>query len=186
MQDKEVYLLLTDTGTWLTRLIKLYTKKPFNHASIAFDEQLKQVYSFGRKTPKNPFIGGFVQEDIKGGIFKQATGVVYSISITEDQWKKMQNYIQQLQAEKDHYRYNFIGLFGFLLKRPIKRKNAFFCSQFVAAILQESNVIQFNKPISLISPYDLQTTESFQFVYEGKLQEFSSQTNDRLQVADYA
>ena len=67
MTEKKVYILLTDTGTLFTKLIKLYTKKPYNHASISFDLELLEVYSFGRKTARNPFIGGFVKEDVNKG-----------------------------------------------------------------------------------------------------------------------
>ncbi len=175
VQQKEIYLLLTDTNSWLTRLIKLYTKKPYNHASIAFDEKLEHVYSFGRKAPKNPFIGGFVKENIHEGLFKHANGVIYSISITEEQWQLINQYIQNIYAEKDAYRYNFIGLFGFLLKRPINRKNAFFCSQFVATVLQESNVVKFNKPAPLVTPHDLEDAGIFHLVYQGKINAYYNQ-----------
>ncbi len=179
VQQKEIYLLLTDTRSWFTRLIKFYTKKPYNHASIAFDQELEQVYSFGRKAPKNPFIGGFVKENMNEGLFKHANGVIYSVSVTEEQWQKIQQYIRKINAEKDAYRYNFIGLFGFLLKRPINRKNAFFCSQFVATVLQESNVTQFSKPIPLVTPYDLQKADVFQLVYKGEIKEYCKQPQVR-------
>lgn len=39
-------------------------QEPLNHVSIALDRELTEVYSFGRKQPDNPFIGGFVKEDI--------------------------------------------------------------------------------------------------------------------------
>ncbi|MDF2789985.1 MAG: hypothetical protein K0S80_3083 [Neobacillus sp.] len=42
-KEKQMYLLLTNTGSFLTKLIKLYTKKPYNHASIASDSQLSEV-----------------------------------------------------------------------------------------------------------------------------------------------
>lgn len=65
MTEKQVYILLTNTGSLLTKLIKIYTKKPYNHASIAFDRNLSEVYSFGRKAARNPFIGGFVKDRIE-------------------------------------------------------------------------------------------------------------------------
>src|SRR3954453_12785465 len=136
MGEKEIYLLLTDTGTILTRLIKSYTKKPYNHASIVFDTELVEVYSFGRKTAKNPYIGGFVREDIHSILFKQADCAIYSLTITNDEFQKMYQYIQEIAAQKEYYRYNFIGLFGVPFNKPIKRKNAFFCSQFVASVLK--------------------------------------------------
>ena len=124
--EKKVYLLFTNTGSFLTKLIKLYTKKPYNHASIAFDSDLKEVYSFGRKAAGNPFIGGFVKEDVRAGLFKQADCSIYSFTVTEDQLQKMYDYIEKIEAQKKQYRYNFLGLFGVMWNTPIDRKKAFF------------------------------------------------------------
>lgn len=177
MKEKEVYILLTNTGSILTKLIKLYTKKPYNHASIAFDSHLSEVYSFGRKTARNPFIGGFVKEDVRTGLFKQADCAIYSITVTESQIQKMKYYLQEIEDKKKQYRYNFLGLFGVMFNKPIKRNNAFFCSQFVAFLLKKSNIIDFHKPISLIAPYDLQTVSKIQFLYEGKLKGYRNEEN---------
>ena len=176
MRDKKVYILLTDTGTVFTRLIKLYTKKPYNHASISFDTELTEVYSFGRKTARNPFIGGFVKEDVKRGLFKRADCAIYSIKVTEIDLQKMQSYLTEIEAQKKYYRYNFLGLFGVLFNKPLRRKKAFFCSQFVASILNECSSVDFEKPLSLIAPNDLQSIGSLQFEYEGKLTSY--QTNN--------
>ena len=183
MGEKEIYLLLTDTGTILTRLIKSYTKKPYNHASIVFDTELVEVYSFGRKTAKNPYIGGFVREDIHSVLFKQADCAIYSLTVTNDEFQKMYQYIQEMAVKKEYYRYNFIGLFGVLFKKPIKRKNAFFCSQFVASVLKESNVIDFEKDLSLVEPSDLPHSANFQLIYEGRLKDYQNRgMKGRVQV----
>ncbi|EQB39039.1 MULTISPECIES: hypothetical protein [Virgibacillus] len=175
MNDKQIYILLTDTGTWFTKLIKCYTRKPYNHASIAFDEELEKVYSFGRKKRRNPFIGGFIKEDIQTGLFKQASGAIYSFTITNEQWNKMNAYVQEIQQEQDNYRYNLLGVFGILLQIPIKRRNAFFCSQFVATVLKKSNVIEYHKPPALITPHDLLSNEVFELVYKGKLKAYQKE-----------
>jgi hypothetical protein len=175
MKDKQVYILLTDTGTIFTKLIKLYTKKPYNHASISFDSELSEVYSFGRKTERNPFVGGFVKEDVKEGIFKQADCAIYSFTVSESQMQKLKQYIQKI--EKEDYRYNFLGLFGFIVNKPIKRKKAFFCSQFVASVVKECNVISFDKSPSLITPNDLLKISKFELVYEGKLKAYHNNNN---------
>lgn len=169
MTEKKVYILLTDTGSFLTRLIKLYTKKPYNHASISFDSELSEVYSFGRKTARNPFIGGFVRENLKSGLFKQASCAIYSFTVSEEKIKKMKRYIEEIEKQKEYYRYNFLGLFGFLCNKPIKREKALFCSQFVASVLKECNTLDFKKPLPLIAPSDLQELPELKLVYEGKL-----------------
>lgn len=174
IREKTIYILLTDTGSILTRLIKTYTNKPYNHASIAFDTELLEVYSFGRKTARNPLIGGFVKEDLNWDIFKQANCAIYSLTVTYEEYQYMYQYIQDLAAKKKDYRYNFIGLFGVMFQKPINRKNAFFCSQFVASVLQKSKSVEFEKDIGLVQPCDLPLSAEFQLVYQGKLQEYTN------------
>lgn len=169
MKEKRIYLILTDTGTLFTRLIKLYTNKSYNHASISSDVDLIKVYSFGRKTAKNPFIGGFVHEDMKSSLFEQASCAIYSYTVSDGQMQKMHDYIQKLEEQKQLYRYNFLGLFGVLFNKPFNRKHAFFCSQFVASVLHECDILDFQKPLSLVTPHDLLEAGNFQLVYQGKV-----------------
>lgn len=167
--SKKVYIILTDTGTLFTRCIKLFTRKPHNHASISFDPQLNEVYSFGRRKPSNPFIGGFVKENVQHDFFRNSRCIIYSISVTEAQYEKMKNKIEQMEIEQRNYRYNLLGLLFILFKIQYNRKNAYFCSQFVASILHDSGVLLFNKPPCLITPYDLLDEYKMERVYEGKL-----------------
>ncbi|SOC18060.1 hypothetical protein SAMN05880501_11028 [Ureibacillus xyleni] len=169
MERKKIYLLFTDTGSMLTKMIKLYTKKPYNHASIVFDEQLMEVYSFGRKKPRNPFVGGFVYEDVRQGLFINARCAIYSCNVTEDQIEKMRSFINKIEKEKHLYRYNLLGLISFIINKPLHRKNAYFCSEFVARVLNEGELLSFQKPHALISPYDLQNIEALKLEYEGQL-----------------
>lgn len=48
---KKIYIILTFTGTALSRIIKFATKVEFAHVSIALDEELNEMYSFGRINP---------------------------------------------------------------------------------------------------------------------------------------
>lgn len=169
MGRKKVYLLLTDTGTIFTRMIKLYTKKPYNHASIAFDNNFREVYSFGRKKPRNPFIGGFVNEDVRQGLFKNARCAIYSFEVTDEQISSMKYFINKIDNEKHLYRYNLLGLITFILNKPYQRKRAFFCSEFVAKVLNEGKIIEFKKPLSLVSPHDLQSIKTIELEFEGQL-----------------
>ncbi|MEB6550126.1 hypothetical protein MXL46_13610 [Heyndrickxia sporothermodurans] len=169
MNQRKIYLLLTDTGTMFTRMIKLFTQEPLNHASLALDDQLFEVYSFGRKKIRNPFIGGFVKENIRSELFKQANCAIYCCTVTDEQYKKMRRKIRKMEMNKQKYKYNLIGLIGVLFKIEIERKNAYFCSQFVASVLTETGVVMMNKPIAFVKPHDLKEFPTFELVYEGKL-----------------
>jgi hypothetical protein len=90
----------------------------------------------------------------------------------------MDRYIQEITALKENYRYNLLGLFGVVFNKPVKRKNAFFCSQFVASVLKESNIIDFEKDLSLIEPSDLPHSAKFQLIYEGRLKDYNNRLMD--------
>ena len=68
---KKVYIILTHTGTIVSRIIRCYTGHEFSHVSISLDEELTKMYSFGRLNPYNTFIGGFVNERLNSGTFKR-------------------------------------------------------------------------------------------------------------------
>lgn len=176
LEEKKIYIVLTDTGTVLTRLIKLYTKKPYNHASISFDAYLTEVYSFGRKRPHNPFIGGFVKENVRSFFFEDAGCAIYSLMATETDIANMEYYINKIEAEKNAYHYNFLGLFGVMFNKPLKREKAFFCSQFAATVLNHCEGVTFDKHFALITPNDLTRIQDITLEYEGKMEEYTSQT----------
>ncbi|AXI10706.1 hypothetical protein CUC15_17930 [Oceanobacillus zhaokaii] len=172
MKEKTIYFLFTDTGTVLSRTIHYCMRTSYNHVSISYDSTLKNVYSFGRKNPNNPFIGGFVKEDIQSEFFKKSECAIYRYQLSEAEYQSIIRNIEEIEARKQDYKYNFIGLFGILLQIEIKRKNAFFCSQFVATVLKDSERFQFGKPASLTTPADLRMSEGMQLIYQGRLEDY--------------
>ncbi|WP_257350677.1 hypothetical protein [Pseudalkalibacillus decolorationis] len=179
MRNKHVYVLLTDTGTLFTRMIKLYTKCPFNHASIAFDNKLEELYSFGRKDQSNPFVGGFVKENIETELFRRAKCAVYRCSVTEFEYHLLRRNIQKYERSERDYKYNLLGLFGILFNIEINRKNAFFCSQFVATLLDENGLSVVDKPLTLVTPNDFKVACQLSLVYEGELRIYPSVRSDK-------
>jgi hypothetical protein len=70
-----------------------------------------------------------------------------------------------------------------LFQKPIKRKNAFFCSQFVASVLKESKVIDFeDEELSLVKPSDLTHLANFELVFEGGLNDYQGIIDEEIQV----
>ncbi|WP_019639725.1 hypothetical protein [Paenibacillus fonticola] len=82
-KDIQIYILLSSRRTIVTKMIGLYTRAPYNHASIAFDSELREVYSFGRKHPLIPVFGGIVKENIHSVVFEKATCAMKGINKTK-------------------------------------------------------------------------------------------------------
>lgn len=169
---KKIYIILTNTGTLLSKAIALYTRKDLNHASIAFDDQLHEVYSFGRKQQHNPFIGGFVRENVAEGIFRDADCMVFSCEVSEEEYHKMRRKIRQIERRKELYKYNFIGLFAVALKIGYQRDRAFFCSQFVATVVNEGGVRMFAIQPNMVQPHHFMKVPFLIQEYEGDLQTY--------------
>lgn len=180
--EKPIFIVLTDTGTWFTRMIRLYTKAPLNHTSIAFDPELTEVYSFGRKRPGNPFVGGFVKEDFCGELFRDATCAVYRCVIDERQYSQIRSNIRRFEREAHLYRYNLLGLFGVMFNIQIKRDYAFFCSQFVAFLFEQAGLRIVPKNPSLTTPSDFERAEQLKLIYSGKLRDFIGGNRDPLEL----
>ncbi|WP_308315045.1 hypothetical protein [Bacillus sp. M6-12] len=172
---EKMYILLTNTGTNLSKIIKSYTKEPYNHASISFTSDLSELYSFGRKTPNNPLDGGFVKENIYFGTYRkypETTCALYEIEVTKRQKEKMIRMIKLFQKNESFYFYNFIGLFGVVFNEPINRESSYFCSQFVATVFKEAGIYLWEKEPGLLTPTDLSRAKELNPLYEGKLYEY--------------
>ena len=122
---KKIYIILTYTGTILSKIVKVYTRKEYSHVSISLDEDLTKMYSFGRLYPYNPFLGGFVHEGLDRGTFKRFKKTktkIYSLEIPEEKYDKIEEIIQAVQSKKNAYKFNLIGLLGISLGVKIKRE----------------------------------------------------------------
>lgn len=169
MEKTTIYFIFTDTGTNLSRIINYCTRKSLNHVSIGFDRDLKEVYSFGRIEPHNPFSGGFVREDIHSEFLRDSNSEIYSFELTRSECEKILGHIRKIELDRKHYRYNFIGLIGVLLQIEIRRKRAFFCSEFVATVLSDIDSIKLGKPNCFVTPADIRSQIDMELIYKGRL-----------------
>ena len=169
---KKIYIILTFTGTILYRLVRLWTRDEYCHVSIALDKDLNDIYSFGRINPYNPFKGGFVKEGLDIGTFKRfknTKSAIYSLDVSNIQYRRVIKKIKQFKKNKDKYKFNFIGVLSVALKKPFKRENSFYCSEFVRHILLEAQ-IDLKLP-ELVKPMDFQQ-ESMELIYTGLLRNY--------------
>ncbi|WP_234032777.1 hypothetical protein [Paenibacillus faecalis] len=173
--QNNIYVLLTDTGTRFTRLIKRYTLAPYNHASLALDNGLKEVYSFGRKCATNPWFAGFVQEDVYEGVYRHFPAtrcVVLRLNVSGKQRAELKQLLQHYKRNKECYKYNLLGLLFLTMKISFAPQNAYFCSQFVAEVLRRIDVNLWDKPSALVTPNDFLIHPMFEIIYEGLLYDY--------------
>lgn len=176
-QDKYIYLVFSNTYTWLARALKYFQPSKYVHTSIGFTEDFSEIYSFGRTQPNNPFSGGFVKENLYDGVYKmnkQSSCQIFRIPVTDEQYEGLKKDIEYFYAHRHEYRYNFIGLFGVLFNRPIKRQKHYFCSQFIYKLLNKHHIFDLDKQPELVQTIDLMGIENKALIYEGLIVEIKT------------
>lgn len=171
----KVYIIATQTGTWLSQTLKLVTKAKYNHISISFNKNLNSMYSFGRKKAYNPFIGGLVQESPHWGTFKRFPNTItkiVSLEISLDDYLKMKKYVEDMYSHKDDYHYNLLGVFLGYFNKAYDRDNYYYCSEFVEEVLAVGNLIGSNDFGVVVKPVDILTIPENKIIYEGLLKDY--------------
>lgn len=171
---KKIYIVLTHTGTVLSQVIKKYTNDEFSHVSISLDRELRKMYSFGRLNPRNPFIGGFVHEGINHGTFKRfkkTQTAIYSLLITDEQYKKIENVINYMKENKDNYNFNVIGLFAVAVHKKITSNKSFYCAEFVKFAFDQAK-LDLSLP-DMVKPEHFKYIDNIRLEYKGKLKDYN-------------
>ena len=176
---KEIYIVVSQTGTILSRILKLITGSKYNHASISVDESLSTMYSFGRLNAYNPLWGGFVKESPFFGTFKRfhkTKVVVLSLSVTEEQYSQLNQFLQYMYEHKRDYHYNYLGLLLAWFRIAYTEKNSYYCSEFVRAMLDKFDIVSENRFEKIVKPMCfLKNIPEGKVVYSGSLKEYAHQ-----------
>lgn len=142
-QNRQLYIVISQTGTLLSRILKQITGAEYNHASISLSRDLERMYSFGRRHPYNPFWGGFVIESPRTGTFKRFSEtkvLVLSVSVTEEQHAELKEMLDVMWKRRRKYSYNYIGLCLAYFHVVWKQEGCYYCSEFVGELLTKSRV----------------------------------------------
>lgn len=172
---KSIYVVISRTGTFLSKIIKRLTGDRYTHAALSFDGDLNIMYSFGRKFAYFPFYGAFVKESANFGTMKRfpyADIAVIELTLDDQKYEDVKNYITNMYANRKKYGYNYKGLF--LAKRGIvvRRENRFYCSEFVKDILERFEIISDGELTDAVRPAEMLNIKCGKVVYRGKLCEF--------------
>lgn len=175
--DKNIYIVITQSGTSISKILKFFTKKDYNHVSISLCEDLKEMYSFGRIKPSNPLIGGFVIESAHSGTFKRfpnTKAIVLCLPIKEESYNGIEKTIKDMLEIQKEYKYNFLGILLSHINIHINFKRHFYCSEFVCHVLKINNVQVPKSQGKVLHPMEFMETPNASKIYDGILKEYSA------------
>jgi hypothetical protein len=197
MNKRYLYVVLLRTNTFLSRSIHILKKDKYTHAMLATRDDLVELYSFARKSARNPFIGGFKCETVSGGVYcrmDELPGAIIRLAVTAKQFRDTVALIEQFKARANYYKYNYIGMLSSGLVNFRAGERRFFCSEFVYYVLCSAGIVDFGIPRHKVRPQMLMNLGG-KIIYEGDLhtyywhkqqQDMPSSVYDTLPPFDYS
>jgi hypothetical protein len=176
---KSLYIVLSHSGTRVSKFFSLTTGFIYSHVSISLDKELNQLYSFGRRNLYIPLISGFVREIKNQGVYKihqNTPCMVFELPVSDEEYERAQEVITSFIEEKEKYKYNILGLPMLFFNIPYRREHHFTCSQFVACVLYKAGIIDISKgdkDYTVYTPEDFYNFPTKSLVYSGVLQEYN-------------
>lgn len=173
--EQQIYLVVTQTGTILSRILKIITGAEYNHVSLSLDPKLRRMYSFGRRHPYNPFWAGFVRESPRAGTFKRfykTDAVVLSIGVDEDTYEELKELLEGMYQRRDEYHYNSVGLVLAAFGLRFRPRNSYYCSEFVSELLKRFKIVNDGELNEIVKPIHFLALSETSEVYRGRLRKY--------------
>ena len=168
---KTIYILLTRSGTLLSKLVYAVTGASYTHASMAFDEELNCLYSSTRKNGYTMFPAGPSKEYLNRGVFRlrgDAPCALYALEVTDEAYVRARRRAEHMMARGELYRFNTLGLILCALHIRWQRRRHYFCSQFVSEVLEKSGAMELPKD-STLAPQRLRPAAPAEVPVQGTL-----------------
>ena len=107
---KHLYVMLSHTNTGFGRLIRRVSRCHYNHAAIAFDEDLAQLYSFARKLHDIPLSAGLTRETPAMYAMgqQQVDVIIYRVPVSDQDYTVARRTVQMMCRDGD-YIYNVLS-----------------------------------------------------------------------------
>ena len=170
MDQQTVYILLTRSDTWFSRLIHLATQDSYTHASIGLDGPQGPFYSFARKYEHFALPAGLVEERVGPEVRekrREGPCCLYELTVSQETYRRLRRRLSLMYAQREEYHYSVLGTLACFFNLPLHRSRHYFCSQFVAELLQGSGAAALPKEPALLRPADLCGVDGLRPVHRG-------------------
>lgn len=141
--DNYIYVTFLVTNTNMGKLIRLFTRNRYSHVTVAFDQELKNMYSFARYHVNSPILGGFVVEQPDRYLCdNQDVAVkICQLPVSAEEYTRIRQEITYFNENKEEMIYNTFGAILSLIRRRLELKNTYTCLEFVTYLLRIKNIV---------------------------------------------
>lgn len=159
-----VYILLTRSRTILSKFIYAISGMKYTHASISLMGPRHGYTSYTRKDERFILPAGWARErvDFSTGVIPYA---LYRIEVTPEQMAAASQAVKELRK----YPFDITGLFNLAIRIEPSAEDAYFCSQYVSAVLRRAGIHAFKRPDYAVRPIDFMLIDNAELIETGML-----------------
>ena len=168
--ERTVYILLSRSGTMVSRLIHLFISGEYTHVSIGLDGPGGHFYSFARKYTWTPLPGGLIREKADKGFFALHPGTpccLYALTVSEETYCQIRERLALMYARREDYHYSVLGAVACYFRLPFVRRRYYFCSHFVAEVLTGSGAARLPYAPGATRPMDFLALKRLRRIHQG-------------------
>ncbi len=171
---KYIYVMISRTPTKFGSVIRKLGKIKYNHASVALDAELNEMYAFARLQHNTLLLAWLMPETIERFTLRKYKSIdvtIFGIPVTEEQYDKVRNTIDTIKNDPQ-YMYNYFSVISYPLFHGVETYKSYSCIEFVMHLLSDDLNISTTKPLCRYTPDDLLTLLSGYVHYQGDLIEY--------------
>lgn len=101
--------------------------------------------------------------------FYKTVAKIYVLRVSDEQYEKIKNIIMKIQANKEKYKFNILGLFAAGFHIRMQEKYSFYCAEFVKYVIEHAGV-ETGLP-EVVKPEDFKYMKGLKEVYSGLLRD---------------
>ena len=169
MSEEYIYVVISETCTGFAKAIRKFGKIKYNHAAISFDPDFNEIYSFTRDQYNIPVVGGLNRENIsRYTLDKYDLDIkVFKVPVTAEQKQTIHRQVLEI-ADDPEFQYNLYSVIFWPLFKGFKTYKAYTCVEFVAHLLENTDVVLDKKPHKYY-PQDMDYVLKQYEIYSGSM-----------------
>lgn len=138
-----VYVVFISTKTYMGKMIRLFTHNEYSHVTIAFDQDLRKMYSFARYYINSPILGGFVTEIplryLHGN--NDVNIKICKIPLSKTEYNRIHTEVEFFHRNSEQMIYNTLNAVLSLIGKRLSTSNMFTCVEFVTHLLRYPDIM---------------------------------------------
>lgn len=139
-----VSIFMTKYDDVLSNFVYWISGRGYTHVALSFDQEAQNFYTFNYK--------GFRREHPFKRKRRYGKSICYKLEVPKEQHGRLKEIIEQMENSPTEWKYSLRGVVLCIFGIPYKEKDSYFCSQFVAELLQKSGIMKWKKNSSLYLP----------------------------------